>query len=106
MLLIGGWQDLFFEQTMAQYRTLRNHGADVALIVGPWTHGEGGGVATRESLDWLAGSRLAHPVRIFVTGADEWRDLAAWPPETRPHRWHLHPDGVLAQDALELTVFQ
>jgi predicted acyl esterase len=36
------------------------------------------------------------PVRIFVTGADEWRDLPAWPPETRPHRWHLHPDGVLA----------
>ena len=77
MLLIGGWQDLFFEQTMARYRTLRNHGADVALIVGPWTHGEGGGVATRESLDWLAGSRLAHPVRIFVTGDGGWRASAA-----------------------------
>src|ERR1700682_6008654 len=65
---------------MAHYRTLRNHGADVALIVGPWTHGEGGGVATRESLDWLSGARLAHPVRIFVTGRRRLRGLARRPP--------------------------
>jgi len=44
-----------------------------------------------DTLAWmrahLAGDRSAlrpQPVRIFVTGADEWRDLAPWPPETRP----------------------
>jgi uncharacterized protein len=96
VLLIGGWQDLFFEQTMAHYRTLRNHGADVALIVGPWTHGEGGGVATRESLDWLAGSRLAHPVRIFVTGDGGWRELPDWPPPSTGEMLYPRPGGVLA----------
>lgn len=80
VLLIGGWQDLFFDQTMAQYHALRDNGTDVALIVGPWTHGEGGGASIREGLDWLAGRRREHPVRIFVTGDVGWRELPAWPP--------------------------
>ena len=80
VLLIGGWQDLFFDQTIAQFVELRDRGADVALVVGPWTHGEGGGEAIRESLEWLAGNRRADPVRIFVTGDGGWRDLPDWPP--------------------------
>lgn len=36
------------------------------------------------------------PVRIFVTGADAWRDAAAWPPaETVAAPWALGADGVL-----------
>jgi len=81
---------------MTQYRTLREHGADVALVVGPWTHGEGGGVATRESLDWLSGSRRAHPVRIFVTGDGGWRDLPDWPPASTDVTLYPHPVSVLA----------
>jgi predicted acyl esterase len=96
VLLIGGWQDLFFDQTMAQYQTLRERGADVALVVGPWTHGEGGGVATRESLDWLAGSRREDPVRIFVTPDEGWRDLPDWPPASNDLTLYPHPGTVLA----------
>ncbi len=96
VLLIGGWQDLFFDQTMAQYERLRKHGADVALIVGPWTHGEGGGIATRESLDWLAGSRREHPVRIFVTGDGGWRDLPDWPPASTEAMLYPQPETALA----------
>ena len=89
LLLTGGWQDVFLEQTLQQYRALRARGADVAMVIGPWTHGEGGGAQIRESLNWLAGHRHPTPVRIFVTGADEWRDLPDWPPTATDHV--LHP---------------
>ena len=35
VLLIGGWQDLFLEQTIEQYHRLHNRNADVALTIGP-----------------------------------------------------------------------
>lgn len=38
VLLVTGWQDLFLEQTLEQYRHLRSRGVDVALTVGKWTH--------------------------------------------------------------------
>jgi len=93
VLLIGGWQDLFLNQTMQQYARLHARGLKVALTVGPWTHLQvvtrGGRVTTAETLDWLdehaagrAGSARKAPVRIFVTGAAEWRDLPEWPPKT------------------------
>lgn len=96
VLLIGGWQDLFFEQTLEQYRVLRQRGVDVALVIGPWTHGEGGGTAIKESMEWIAGRRRPHPVRIFVTGDGGWRDLSEWPPPTTSTTLHLHPGGKLA----------
>jgi putative CocE/NonD family hydrolase len=37
-LLVGGWQDIFLEQTAMQYQTLRSRGVEVALTLGPWTH--------------------------------------------------------------------
>ena len=84
VLLQTGWQDLFLPQTLAQYTHLQERGVDVALTVGPWTHietvGKGGPLLSREGVDWLAehlsgtGSRLRWaPVRVFVTGVDEWR---------------------------------
>jgi putative CocE/NonD family hydrolase len=106
VLLITGWQDLFLEQTLYQYRHLRSRGLDVALTIGPWTHGQiglgGAGQTTRESLDWLA-EHLAgtqqrlrdERVRIFVTGAGEWRDLPQWPPARDEKVFYLRPDSTL-----------
>ena len=106
VLLIGGWQDLLLQQTLQQYRLLRDRGLDVALTVGPWTHlqlaTKGVGTTTRESLDWLdahlrGGSATRRPdrVRVFVTGAG-WRDLPDWPPPTGGHILYLQPGGGLA----------
>src|SRR3954454_13921780 len=91
-LLVGGWQDWFLEQTLEQYRVLRDRGVDVALTVGPWAHLTiDAAVTVSESLGWL-GTHLpldggpppvrARPerVRVFVTGAEEWRLLPDWPP--------------------------
>jgi uncharacterized protein len=97
ILLITGWPDAFVDQTLEQYRLLRSRGADVTLIVGPWTHGEGGGDAIRESLRWFDGDRQPSPVRIMVTGGGDWRDLPHWPPDFTERSLHLHP-GRLADE--------
>ena len=37
-ILLTGWQDLFIEQTLAQYARLRERGVPVAVTIGPWNH--------------------------------------------------------------------
>lgn len=106
VLLQSGWQDRFPAQVLEQYDRLRQRGVDVGLTVGPWTHLETGtqGLSTilTEALDWLgehlgdSGRQRSSRVRIFVTGAQEWRDLEAWPPPTRDRVLHLQPGGGLA----------
>jgi putative CocE/NonD family hydrolase len=108
VLLQTGWQDLFLPQTLEQYAHLHRRGVDVALTVGPWTHVEAAQERTvlpREGLDWLAehlagtGSRLRWaPVRVFVTGVDEWRELPEWPPPAVERPLHPGPDGRLGNE--------
>jgi uncharacterized protein len=107
VLLQGGWQDLFLRQTLEQYEHLHKRGVDVALTVGPWTHADvatkAGRIIVNEMLGWLGehlagtGSR-AHqaPVRVFVTGAGQWRDLPAWPPATQEQVLYPQPGGGLS----------
>ena len=89
VLLLTGWQDLFIEQTLAQYAQLRARGVPVAVTIGPWNHShmlrKGAPTVLRESLAWLdthlAGNRrrVASPVRIHVNHKG-WIDLEDWPP--------------------------
>ena len=39
--LVSGWQDICLDQTLEQYRRLRDGGQPVRLLVGPWTHTSG-----------------------------------------------------------------
>lgn len=105
-LLIGGWQDLFLEQTLKQYRHLRARGVDVAMTVGPWTHTDivvtAGGTTATETLNWLgtylAGNPIGgrrSPVRVHV-GHHGWLDLPNWPPSTGQGVPYLQPRGRLA----------
>lgn len=106
VLLQEGWQDRFVDQMIEQYECLHRRGIDVGLTIGPWTHVEaatkGCGTLMEESLDWLAEHlagtgvrRRSSPVRIFVTGAEEWRDLPEWPPATTELTLYLQADGEL-----------
>lgn len=119
VLLVGGWQDLFIEQTLEQYRTLAGRGVPVRLLIGPWAHLDltsQGSVAINESMAWLdryagpapralesrTGSRSPappdHPARVWVggEGAEQWREIGGWPPPgVAEQRWYLGPSGSL-----------
>jgi uncharacterized protein len=113
-LLVGGWQDLFLEQTLEQYQVLSGRGVPTRLLVGPWTHVDvavKARAAMAESLAWLdryAGPAALAPeaeaapessVRIWVTGTGPgtgWREVSGWPPAgPREQRWFLGPHATL-----------
>ena len=107
-LLVGGWQDLFLEQTLEQYRALAARGVPTRLILGPWAHVDAAvrsGPAFAESLAWLdrhvgqepEDPKPGHSARSWVGGTREWREITDWPPAgPAPRRWYLGPDGTLA----------
>ncbi|WP_250001951.1 CocE/NonD family hydrolase [Actinoplanes sp. M2I2] len=109
VLLIGGWQDLFLDQTLEQYAALSARGVEVGLTVGGWTHLQIGiqGAATvaRESLEWLdqhlAGGPATRrsPVHVFRTGERRWHGPASWPPPSAPAVFQLHADRTLTLTA-------
>lgn len=102
--MVGGWYDFFLPHQLRDYTALRRAGHEPYLTIGPWRHADQGAAAAwvADALAWLRAHLLgdrsglrADPVRIFVTGAEEWRDLPAWPPETRQQRWHLQAARAL-----------
>jgi uncharacterized protein len=112
-LLISGFHDFFVEQTMQQYRALRDRGVPVGLTIGPWNHMSlDVGLATRETLAWLDafadgneegtgnGSPRPQPVRAWASGSGQWRELPDWPPaDATPATWYLQSRGLLADAA-------
>lgn len=108
LTMLGGWYDIFLPWQLRDYRSLRAAGRQPYLTIGPWSHAmpEGMFYGIRESLAWfntyLRGQRdqlRAAPVRIYVTGANEWRDYPDWPPPgTQSQRLHLQPGGALAAE--------
>ena len=123
-LHMAGWYDPFLASTLATFDTMRRHGATPAvrqgqrLVIGPWSHGVHGGTfvdqsyglgagadaldLTRLQIRWFDhllknrdnGASREKPVRVFVMGADRWRDEDDWPlPGTRFTRYHLHSRG-------------
>lgn len=121
---IGGWYDLFLGGTLDNYTGMRaTGGSDRAralqrLVIGPWSHSVTGGRFVDRDFGPFAGTDDADlsalqlrwfdhvlrgvdngidrdpPVRLFVMGADVWRDEWDWPlPDTRWTDWHLHSGG-------------
>lgn len=105
ILLITGWHDIFFEQTMEQYHALNQRGCPVALRVGPGGHmdAQGAGDTTRESLKWFdahlarnTSNQKFPAVRVHRCGdASEWLVLPNWPPPTTRQRFFLSTGGKL-----------
>ncbi len=103
--MIGGWHDIFLPAQLRDYAALREAGHEPSLVIGPWRHADNEAAAAwmTSSLEFLraelggrpAGGR-ASPVRIFVTGAEEWRWMPAWPPPAAAQNWYLQSYGGLA----------
>jgi uncharacterized protein len=92
-------------QVMMQWARLSARGCPVSITIGPWNHLEALQHTKREEWDFLedqfahnpAARRRKSPVRIFVTGASQWRNLDSWPPPAGPSRtWQLGPNGTLS----------
>lgn len=103
--LVGGWYDIFLPWQIRDYRILRKAGKHPSLTIGPWAHSSFGLIAAgiSEALTWFNAHLLGNrsqlrqmPVRIFVTGANQWRDLADWPPpDAQSQRFYLqHAFGL------------
>lgn len=106
--LIGGWYDIFIRGQLADYRAQRAAGRDPFLTVGPWTHLDQANQigSLGHSLDWfdyhLKGGRRprAKPVRLYVMGADEWREWEDWPPPAEATAFYLHGGAVAGRGSL------
>ncbi|KAJ3526818.1 hypothetical protein NM208_g11004 [Fusarium decemcellulare] len=108
ILLMTGWHDIFFQQTMEQYERLSQRGCVVALMVGPWTHLEMQNQTTTPlMLKWLerhlAGKPdvdTGSPVQVYVTGtkSSHWLELPKWPPATNSYELYLSSKGSLGNE--------
>jgi hypothetical protein len=106
--LIGGWYDYYLRGTLRDYAALKAAGRQPYLTIGPWNHANADGLKTglREGVTWF-GAHLKgdhhllrrRPVRIYVMGADEWRELDDFPPPAREMRYYLRTEGGLATDS-------
>ena len=111
VLIHTGWQDIFLGQAIDQYHSLRERDVNVAMTVGPWGHfdieGKAAPMLIAENFDWLeahfsgAPPQRSAPVKVFVTGANEWQDHSVWPPVTVTKTFHLQPGDNLADQACE-----
>lgn len=103
--LMGGWYDIFLPWLVEDWSALRARDRRTQLIIGPWAHTSPGllGLSLRDGMAWLRAElhgddRLVAdtPVRVYVTGAREWRDLPDWPPPgSSDLTLHLAPTGTL-----------
>ncbi|MFC4587785.1 CocE/NonD family hydrolase [Sphaerisporangium corydalis] len=97
--MTGGWHDVFLPWQLKDYAAMRAAGRRPHLTIGPWHHADvrHGRLANLDALAWFRAHLLgdpsgvrASPVRLYVTGAGEWRDYDDWPvPGTTARRWHL-----------------
>lgn len=86
--MVAGWQDIFLPFQLRDFAARQAAGRPSWLTIGPWGHSSPKGMTAwlKESiLLFMALARgeapLARaPVRLFVQGANEWRDYSAWPP--------------------------
>lgn len=98
LLLRSGWYDTLTVQTLAAYARARDRGLKVYLTIGAWTHTEACGPAAMPEVfafldEYVACRKKDHrtdAVRVFVTGAEEWRSLPSWPPATKERTFYLH----------------
>ena len=102
---IGGWYDIFLQDLLADYEALRSAGRQPYLTIGPWEHtaGQTQRESLRQGLDWFdrylkdKPDRLREkPVRIYLIGAEEWREMPYWPPPAEERRYFLQPNAGLA----------
>jgi putative CocE/NonD family hydrolase len=111
---VGGWYDNYAESDLEAFAALHKTSGLNRVLIGPWPHNmsyrfadtDFGAEASAplrslqmEWFDqWLMGKDSAlvskPPVKLFVMGANKWRDEREWPPkDARPRRLYLESNG-------------
>jgi uncharacterized protein len=111
---VGGWYDNFVESDLDAYEALRRTTGLNRLLVGPWPHnmsyrfpeadfGPDSQVPVRAlQFEWfdrlLMGKNTPlfsrPPLKLFIMGANRWREEREWPPEdARPRAFYLKSGG-------------
>ena len=107
--MTAGWFDIFLPWQLKDFMNAQSAGRDVRIVIGPWTHAAPAGAAEslRGSIALFherfgiapsaSGDAASQPrVRLFVMGAEEWRDYPSWPiPNSAVRTYYLHAGGVL-----------
>jgi len=110
--LVGGWYDYYLRGLLRDYASLKAAGREPYLTIGPWYHAHPDMLIAglREALPWfdtrLKGDQdglREKPVRLYVTGADVWREWDEFPPPVQETRYYLHAEGRLATDQPSAT---
>jgi uncharacterized protein len=97
---VAGWYDNFAQSDLEAFTELSRRSPVHRIVVGPWPHSmsvpfpgisygaDSGAPVRRYQLDWFdrwlkntppAAQINLQPVRIFVMGANHWRDEQEWP---------------------------
>ena len=124
---IGGWYDIFLQDTLENFRVMRERGStpearQSKLLIGPWAHTSASnpigemsfGIASTAGLLNLQGDVMSMqlrwfdhflkgldtgvigeaPIKLFVMGANVWRDEQEWPlARAVETRYYLHSNG-------------
>jgi putative CocE/NonD family hydrolase len=111
-VMTAGWYDIFLPFQLRDFAAARSAGRDVRITIGPWTHVAFAGLAEslRQSITLFQETLGIRPpervngtkprVRLFVMGADEWRDYSSWPPpNTSTRKLFLHASAGLSDVA-------
>jgi putative CocE/NonD family hydrolase len=111
-IFVSGWYDLFLDGLLEDYSVQAAAGQAPRLVVGPWHHMEYGytAVAFDAALRWFAThlrdepiAPEARPVRLYIMGANRWREFDQWPPASQPLRLYLHGNGAAKTGRLFTT---
>jgi len=112
-VMTAGWYDIFLPWQLKDFMTAQRAGRDVSIVIGPWMHASSSGAAEsvrrsialfQERFDIAAhrssGAASRPRVRLFLMGANEWREYPSWPvPNTADRIYYLDAGGILASSA-------
>ena len=111
---VGGWYDNFAESDLEAFAALHKLSGLNRILIGPWPHnmsipfaGVDFGTESKMPISalqiewfdqWLMGKDTPllskPPVKIFVMGANKWREAHTWPPEqARERAFYLESAG-------------
>ena len=109
-VMVAGWYDIFLPFQLRDFMAAQNAGRSVRITIGPWTHVAVPGLveSLRQTMALFqeqfgivsppAGGK--HAVRLFVMGANEWREYSSWPPpNTVTQTFYLQSSGGLSSEA-------